>query len=183
MGNSHTDTSKYLSYVLRHSPESIKLVLDTEGWTEVDALIAASAQQGRMLDRTLIEEVVATSDKKRFAFSIDGKRIRAVQGHSTDSVAITFKEKMPPAVLYHGTAKRFMESIRMQGLLPGTRHHVHLSEDMATAVSVGQRYGKPVVLTIDAGAMHAQRFTFFQAQNGVWLTVSVPPSFLHEAAS
>lgn len=169
-----TETSKFLSYVLRHEPQSIGLSLDTEGWASIDALIAAAAKHGRTLGRALIEQVVDTSEKKRFALSEDGSSIRAVQGHSTDSVAISFEEKVPPAVLYHGTATRFLESIRAQGLLPGARHHVHLSEDRQTATSVGQRYGTPVVLTIAAGVMHEQGFKFFQAQNGVWLVSHVP---------
>jgi putative RNA 2'-phosphotransferase len=173
-----TETSKFLSYVLRHEPQAIGLTLDREGWTPIDALIAAAAQHGRALDRALIEQVVATSEKKRFAVSADGSSIRAVQGHSTDSVAISFEEKVPPAVLYHGTATRFLESIRAQGLVPGSRQYVHLSEDVQTASSVGQRYGKPVVLTIAASTMHAQGFKFHQAQNGVWLTANVPPAFI-----
>jgi putative RNA 2'-phosphotransferase len=173
-----TETSKFLSYVLRHEPQSIGLALDTQGWASIDALITAAAKHGRMLNRVLIEQVVSTSEKKRFALSPDGSGIRAVQGHSTDSVAISFEEKVPPAVLYHGTATRFLESIRAKGLVPGSRHYVHLSEDMQTAVSVGRRYGKPVVLTIAAGAMHKQGIKFFQAQNGVWLTGNVLPCFL-----
>lgn len=173
-----TEASKFLSYVLRHEPQALGLTLDREGWAPVDALIAAAAQHGRVLDRSLIEQVVTTSEKKRFALSADGSSIRAVQGHSTDSVAISFEEKVPPAVLYHGTATRFLESIRAHGLLPGSRQYVHLSEEMQTARSVGQRHGKPVVLTITAGVMHAQGFKFHQAQNGVWLTANVPLAFI-----
>lgn len=173
-----TETSKFLSYVLRHEPQAIGLSLDQEGWADVDALIAAANQHGRQLDRALIEQVVETNEKKRFALSADGGLIRAVQGHSTESVAISFEERTPPAVLYHGTATRFLDSIREQGLRPGSRHHVHLSEDVATATSVGQRYGKPVVLTVDAARMHAQGFKFYQAQNGVWLTPDVPAEFI-----
>jgi len=173
-----TETSKFLSYVLRHEPQAIGLSLSSEGWADIDALIEAAAQHGRVLDRALIEQVVATSKKKRFALSPDGSCIRAVQGHSTDSVSITFEEKTPPAVLYHGTATRFLDSIHEQGLLPGSRQYVHLSEDVPTAISVGQRYGKPVVLNVAAGAMHTQGFKFYQAANGVWLTNTVPPSFI-----
>ncbi len=169
-----TETSKFLSFVLRHEPQAIGLTLDSEGWADVDALIGAAAQHGRALDWALIEQVVATSEKKRFALSADGACIRAVQGHSTSSVAISFAEKVPPAVLYHGTAQRFLESIRKEGLKPGARQYVHLSEDVNTATAVGQRYGKPVVLTVDAKAMHVQGFKFFQAENGVWLTAGVP---------
>jgi putative RNA 2'-phosphotransferase len=174
------EVSKFLSYVLRHQPESIGLVLDNEGWAEIDALIAGAAQAGRQLDRAIIAAVVAGSDKKRFALSADGARIRAVQGHSTESVAIAYAEKVPPDLLYHGTATRFMNSIRAQGLLPGSRHHVHLSADAETAVKVGQRHGKPQVLVVAAGEMHRQGHKFFQAENGVWLTADVPAIFLSE---
>lgn len=178
-----TETSKFLSFVLRHEPQAIGLALDSEGWADMEALIAAAAQHGRTLDRALIEQVVVSNEKKRFAFSADGACIRAVQGHSTDSVSIAFEEKTPPAELYHGTATRFLESIREQGLLRGSRQYVHLSEDFPTAISVGQRYGKPAVLTIAAGNMHAQGFKFYQAQNGVWLTLSVPKEFVSESYS
>ena len=171
--------SKFLSYVLRHAPQAIGLTLDREGWANVDSLMAAAARHGRPLERALIEEVVRTNDKKRFALSPDGASIRAVQGHSSASVAISFEEKRPPAVLYHGTATRFLAAIQKEGLKPGQRQYVHLSEDVPTAIAVGQRYGKPVVLTITAGAMHSQGHRFYQAENGVWLTPSVPSSFLN----
>jgi putative RNA 2'-phosphotransferase len=175
-----TETSKFLSYVLRHQPQSIGLTLDSEGWAKIDALIAGAAKAGRKLDRALIDKVVETSDKKRFALSPDGTRIRAVQGHSTKTVALTYEEKVPPALLYHGTATRFLESIRAQGLIAKSRHHVHLSADPQTATAVGQRYGTPVVLTIDTARMHERGFKFYQAENGVWLTDTVPPEFISE---
>lgn len=169
-----TETSKFLSYVLRHEPESIGITLDAEGWTDIAALIAAATHHGKPIDRELIDTVVTTNDKKRFAISEDGLRIRAVQGHSNESVDIQYVEKVPPEFLYHGTATRFLESILREGLKPGERQYVHLSEDRETAVSVGQRYGKPVVLKIKALAMQQQGFKFFQADNGVWLTNNVP---------
>lgn len=174
------ETSKFLSYVLRHEPQAIDLQLDSEGWADIDALIVGAAKDGRQLDRALIQAVVSSSDKKRFSLSDDGQRIRAVQGHSTTSVSLQHAEKTPPDTLYHGTATRFLESILQQGLLPGSRHHVHLSQDISTAIAVGQRYGTPVVLNVDAREMHRQGFTFFQAENGVWLTASVPVEFVRE---
>lgn len=175
---SKAEVSKFLSYVLRHEPQAIGLTLDREGWADMAALIDGARGSGRELDAALIRAVVDGSDKKRFAISADGLRIRAVQGHSTDSVAIAFAEKVPPALLYHGTATRFLESIMRAGLKPGERQYVHLSGDIETAVAVGQRYGIPVVLTIDARQMHQQGFRFFQAENGVWLTSHVPPPFM-----
>jgi putative RNA 2'-phosphotransferase len=180
MNKHHAETSKFLSFVLRHRPDAIGIALDIEGWVNLPELIAAAANNGKELDRDLIHAMIATSEKKRFAISEDGLRIRAVQGHSTESVDINYVEKVPPEFLYHGTATRFMESIRKDGLLPGSRQYVHLSQDETTALAVGQRHGKPVVLTIKALLMHEQGFKFFQAENGVWLVELVPAAFTTE---
>jgi putative RNA 2'-phosphotransferase len=174
-------TSKFLSFVLRHQPEAIGLALDAEGWGGVDDLIAGAARQGRQLSRELIEQVVATNDKKRFELSADGRRIRVVQGHSTRGVDRQFEPRQPPDVLFHGTASRFVAAISREGLKPGSRHYVHLSTDEQTARAVCLRYGLPVVLVVDADRMHAQGFVFHQAENGVWLTARVPPDFLRRA--
>ncbi|WP_251862806.1 RNA 2'-phosphotransferase [Achromobacter sp. Marseille-Q4962] len=178
MSLSRTDASKFLSYVLRHEPQAIGIELDTEGWTDIDTLIARAAAAGKPLTRALLDEVVSTSEKKRFTVSEDGRRIRAAQGHSSAAVAIAYEPRIPPDVLFHGTATRNLESILAQGLRPGERHHVHLSADTATARAVGMRYGKPVVLRVDARAMHAQGHAFYRADNGVWLVAHVPPAFL-----
>lgn len=174
------ETSKFLSYVLRHQPDVIGLTLDREGWAEIAALIAGAAQAGKQLEHETIQMVVATNDKNRFAISEDGLRIRAVQGHSTNNVAIAYAEKMPPEFLYHGTATRFLESIRYEGLRPGSRQYVHLSQDERIALTVGQRHGKPVVLRVKALVMYSQGFKFFQAENNVWLTELVPVQFIAE---
>lgn len=173
------EISKFLSYILRHEPHAIGLELDTEGWADINSLITGAAKEGRLLDQTAIHKVVNNSDKKRFTLSDDGQRIRAAQGHSAPDVNLQHIEKEPPEFLYHGTATRFLESIFQQGLIAGSRHHVHLSQDIPMVIAVGQRYGKPVVLKIEALRMHQQGFKFFQAENGVWLTSHVPMSFIH----
>lgn len=174
------ETSKFLSYVLRHQPESIGLELDSEGWARISSLIECAAAHGKALNLELIQIVVSSSDKKRFAISEDGFRVRAVQGHSTEKVNITFEEKAPPDFLYHGTATRFMDAIRAEGLRPGSRQYVHLSMDESTAISVGQRHGKPVVLKVRSADMHERGYFFFLAENGVWLTEAVPVQYFLE---
>ena len=174
------ETSKFLSYILRHKPDTIGLQLDIEGWADINSLIIGAATEGRVLDQAIIQTVVNSSDKKRFTLSEDGQCIRAVQGHSTPDVNLQHIEKKPPEFLYHGTATRFLESILQQGLIAGSRHHVHLSQDITTAVAVGQRYGKPAVLKVEALRMHQQGFNFFQAENGVWLTNHVPNFFIYQ---
>ena len=122
------DVSKFLSYVLRHEPHAIGLQLDSEGWADIESLIAGAAKNGRTLDIGLVQAIVSSSDKKRFSISEYGLRIRAVQGHSSASVSLQYVKKEPPRFLYHGSATRFLESIRQQGLIAGSRHHVHLSQ-------------------------------------------------------
>jgi putative RNA 2'-phosphotransferase len=173
-------TSKLLSFVLRHRPDSIGLRLDAHGWAGVDDLLAALHAHGHAVDRDLLDRVVAGNDKRRFAFSPDGARIRASQGHSV-AVDLGLAPTDPPAVLYHGTASRFLKAIMAHGLKAGARRHVHLSSDVATARTVGARHGFPAVLRVDAARMAADGHAFYLSDNGVWLTNAVAPRYLDSA--
>jgi putative RNA 2'-phosphotransferase len=172
-----SEISKFLSFVLRHSPEAIGLSLDDAGWADVAELLSKCRAHGTEISRALLEEIVETSPKKRFAFSDDGLRIRASQGHSID-VELGYAPAVPPATLFHGTIALVLPAIREKGLLKMERHHVHLSPDEETARVVAARRGKPVILRIDAARMHADGRTFFVSANGVWLTDDVPPSYI-----
>ncbi len=170
-------TSRFLSLVLRHRPEAIGLELDEAGWARIPELIRLAREHGRELSESVIREVVEKNDKRRFSLSDDGLRIRARQGHSI-RIDLGLEPVVPPEVLYHGTARRFLDSILRQGLLKGKRHHVHLSADEATAETVGRRHGQPVVLRIEAGGMHAGGYAFYVSENGVWLTDHVPVEYV-----
>ncbi|MDH5179908.1 MAG: RNA 2'-phosphotransferase [Gammaproteobacteria bacterium] len=176
MQNQHNKISKFLSYILRHHPQDIGLHPDEQGWVAVDELIQAVNAHGKHLDLDLLQQVVAGNDKQRFAFSPDGLRIRANQGHSI-RIELGLEPAVPPPYLYHGTATRFMQSINKHGLTPGSRHHVHLSADHITAKQVGTRHGMPVVLLVDAGRMHQDGNVFYLSANGVWLTDKVAPTY------
>ena len=139
--------------------------------------MAACARAGMSLSRAELDEVVARNNKQRFAFDESGTRIRASQGHSVP-VDLELEPREPPATLYHGTGASAVAAIQREGLRKMRRHHVHLSPDMATAVIVGRRHGHPVVFTIDAAAMRHDDYTFFRAENGVWLVDAVPPAYL-----
>ncbi len=169
--------SKFLSLVLRHEPERIGLALDAAGWVSVDELLAACRAHGNSISLEQLQEVVADNDKKRFSFSEDGCLIRANQGHSVE-VELGYETAIPPAKLFHGTAERFLASIKEQGLLKRQRHHVHLSADIETATNVGQRHGKPVVLQVESEKMQQDGFVFYLSTNGVWLTEHVPVPYL-----
>lgn len=170
-------TSKFLSLVLRHEPAKIGITLDDAGWTDVAALLAACAAHGVVISRDELAEIVASSDKQRFALSADGTRIRANQGHSVD-VDLELPAATPPARLYHGTVAEAVPSIRTEGLTKRARHHVHMSADTETATKVGGRRGKAVILVIRADAMAAAGHEFFRSANGVWLTDHVPAEYI-----
>lgn len=165
--------SKFLSLVLRHRPDRAGLALDAGGWVGVEELLRGANASGFRLTREELMEVVERNDKRRFALSEDGARIRASQGHSVE-VELGYEPRRPPRLLYHGTAAPFLDSIRASGLNRGRRHHVHLSPDEETAARVGGRRGRPVVLEVEAGRMADEGFLFYLSANGVWLTESVP---------
>ena len=172
-----THVSKYLSLHLRHQPERLGLTLEPGGWVGVDLLLAACAHEQFPISRAELDEVVATSDKKRFAFDDTQTRIRANQGHSVE-IDLQLDPVAPPYVLFHGTATRFLDAILREGLKKMARHHVHLSAEVATAQQVGARHGVAAILEIDAVSMSRDSFDFFCSANGVWLVDSVPARYL-----
>ncbi|MCG2595412.1 RNA 2'-phosphotransferase [Ramlibacter sp. XY19] len=176
-----TTASKFLSLVLRHQPELLGLQLRPEGWVAVEELLSAAERHGRPIGRELLDRIVQTSDKQRFAFNEDRTLIRANQGHSVET-PISYDEADPPPRLFHGTAAANLESIRQHGLLRGKRQYVHLSRDEDTARQVGGRHGKPVVLVVHAERMARSGVKFFLSPNGVWLTDHVPASCLEYPA-
>jgi putative RNA 2'-phosphotransferase len=170
-------TSKFLSLILRHEPERVGLILGDAGWVVVDELLKALNGHDVSLTLDELKHIVATSDKKRFAFREDGLRIRASQGHSVE-VDLEYPPQTPPELLYHGTASRFLDAIRQHGLQKMQRHDVHLSAETRVTLQVGGRHGKPALLTIRAGDMHRAGFVFRCSANGVWLVDHVPPQFI-----
>ncbi|WP_269580741.1 RNA 2'-phosphotransferase [Roseibium sp. Sym1] len=169
--------SKRLSLWLRHQPADAGLVLTGDGWASVPEILNAFERKGLACTREQLQRVVDTNDKKRFELSGDGTRIRARQGHSV-AIDLGLAPLAPPQYLFHGTATRFLSPILKDGLKPMNRHHVHLSADTATATRVGSRHGKPAILNVAAGSMHAAGHVFFRTENGVWLVEHVPPAFL-----
>jgi len=171
--------SKFLSLVLRHSPETIGLQLDESGWADVQELIEKCNKKGSQNQMTgeLLDYVVENNDKKRFTFNEDKTKIRASQGHSI-SVELDLEEAEPSEFLYHGTVEKFLENIKKEGLQKMSRQHVHLSKDRETAIKVGGRRGAPQILTIKSGQMFKDGFKFYLSENKVWLTDEVPIQYI-----
>jgi putative RNA 2'-phosphotransferase len=170
--------SKTLSYALRHRPDELGIVLDENGYIGVNELIHQfNAYSQIQLTLEKLKQVVADNDKQRFAFSADGSKIRASQGHSVQ-VELDYKAQVPPEWLYHGTAAANLPSICKTGLAKRSRHHVHLSNNTETAKQVGSRHGVPVVLLVKALEMHQDGLSFYQSDNGVWLTDMVATEYI-----
>lgn len=173
-----TSKGKFLSLILRHQPETIGLNLDEAGWALVDELLAKLAMHKKPLSRAELEELVITNNKQRYSFNADQTKIRANQGHSLPTIDLGLTPLEPPAILYHGTASRFVKLILQEGLTPRSRQHVHLSKDTETATQVGMRHGKPVILLVNAQQMQLDGFEFYCSANSVWLTEKVPAIYL-----
>lgn len=174
-----TKLSRFLSLILRHSPQTIGITIEKNGaWVNVNELINGINKDGKFhIDMKILEEIVKTDNKQRYSFNEDKTKIRANQGHSID-IDMGFKETVPPEILYHGTAERFAESILADGLKKMGRQYVHLSKDTETASKVGARHGKLYIFKVLSGEMYRQGYKFYCSDNGVWLTDYVPTNFL-----
>lgn len=159
--------SKRLAYLLRHSK-----LPNHKGWIKV--AVVQNELGVLLLD---IQKIVYEDTKGRFEFSEDKSSVRALYGHSID-VNLGLEPTIPPPVLYHGTAEKYIDSIMKEGLRPRKRNFVHLSETIDVAKQVGTRHGSPVVLSIDIEAMISAGYKFYKAQNGIWLTGDILPNFL-----
>jgi len=171
-----TKISKFLSLVLRHKPEVIGIQLDEHGWANVKELIEGINNQYDF-NMKILEEIVRTDDKQRYSFNDDKTLIRANQGHSIQ-VDVELEEQIPPKYLYHGTGKKYVDSICDIGLISKSRLYVHLSEDWETAMKVGSRHGEPRVCRISCDEMIRDGYKFYKSKNGVWLTERVPKFYL-----
>ena len=169
---------KYVSMLLRHHPEEADVILDEHGWTDVEDLIRKVAPKYPLTEE-LLHQMAFGPDKQRYEFSEDWKRIRAVHGHSV-KVDLGYEETEPPAILYHGTAEKYRESIETQGLIRKTRQYVHLSERIEQAREVGRRHGKLVLYKVRSGEMYQNGMKLYRSVSGVWLTDAVPPEYLEE---
>lgn len=173
-----TKLSKTMSYALRHHPEEFNLHLDIEGWCSIDDLLNALRSVNTLQDVAIqdLESMMKHSEKKRFELKND--KIRAYYGHSFD-VKVKYNEKQPPDFLYHGTARRFINSIKKQGLIAKQRQYVHLSSDRNTAYLVGKRHDDyPIILKINAKKAYADGIVFYDANDATWLCEALPITYI-----
>jgi putative RNA 2'-phosphotransferase len=177
MVEKHVRLSRFLSWVLRHDPGRLGLELDRCGWADISKLIECARRGNVHLTREVLFEIVETDAKARYQLSYDLTRIRALYGHSVD-VDLGLAPKKPPRLLYHGTAARFLDAIMKHGISPGKRQFVHLCADPQTAMQVGARHGRPVILVVDSGLMYNEGIELYRSTRETWLVRAVPAKFI-----
>lgn len=176
----YSELSKEVSYALRHAPWEYELEMDESGGVPLEQLLFSLHQTQKWEDVTKEDliEMIERSEKKRHEIYDD--KIRAFYGHSIP-MKIVKEEKMPPNILYHGTARRFMDSIAEKGLLPRSRQYVHLSQDIATAEIVGKRHdNNPQILVIDSLSAWNDGIKFYYGNEKIWLADMVPSKYISE---
>jgi putative RNA 2'-phosphotransferase len=168
-----TKISKYMSYLLRHNPENLKM--DKDGFVNLKELLRKLNERFQV-DENFIREIAEKSDKKRF--ELVGDKIRALYGH-TITVEIKFEEDKTMKRLYHGTTADAAYKILKTGLKPMKRKWAHLSPTIEVAMEVGLRKArKPVILEIDAEAARKDKIRFYKATDKVYLCDYVPPKYI-----
>lgn len=173
--------SKYLSYLLRHNPGSIGLEMFDGGWVNTAELIDKinnSDESDYAVTFEALKYIVDKDNKGRYAFSEDFKQIKANHGHSIKDVKLDYKKANydeVPEYLYHGTSEQNLRLIEESGVIKSmSRRYVHLSKDYDTAINVGSRHGKPVVLAIKKSDLVNNGNSIFLSEDGVYLTETIP---------
>lgn len=171
---------KTVCYILRHKPEEFGVTLDKNGWTSIDELTeGVNRKLSANISQADIESMVKRDSKGRYSVLDD--KIRCNFGHSVE-VIIEDTEQAVPDILYHGTAKRFLKSIKEKGLVPNQRASVHLTDDKEVAIQVGMRYAKSkdnlVLLEIDTKRMQADGYVIQTTGTSTYLTERVPAEYL-----
>lgn len=176
----YEELSKEVSYALRHAPWEYELEMDEEGWVSVEQLVDALNKDMKWIGTSEDDLLVMIDKSEKKRHEISGGKIRAFYGHSIP-MHIKKEKMIPPDILYHGTARRFLSSIKINGLLPQGRQYVHLSQDISTAQSVGlRRDNKPCVLQIDAKRAWEDGILFYFGNEKVWLADVIPSKYITE---
>jgi putative RNA 2'-phosphotransferase len=167
-----TDTSKKLSWLLRHGAPSQGIAMDAAGWVAV-----ADVLEALRMPRSLLEQVIRENTKNRL--ELKGDRVRASQGHSTEGMPVTlegleasWEEVHEDTSIWHGTSVDATRGIAHEGIRPVARTHVHMTD--APGSTVGKRANVDLMLEVSPARLRGQGLRVFRSQNGVVLVRRVP---------
>lgn len=169
--------SKLLSLILRHDPARFGIVLDPEGYTPLDEVLAAVRSRVPTATEADLISVVDTVEPQKQRFTVSDGEIRANYGHSF-AERVAHSPMTPPATLFHGTTMAAAREILKAGLSPMRRQYVHLTTDRLLALRVGSRRGRATILAVDAVRAHSDGVAFYRANEAFWLADGVPAQYL-----
>lgn len=172
--------SKTLTYYLRHHLIDHNIVCDAEGYVSIQEL-----WDKQLITCTLeqIQEVVATSEKQRFALQQREDSlyyIKCNQGHSQqvgsmidDTIALK-QILIPYPHLYHGTFDKYVDSIQQNGLQRGERKHIHCVTSLQPDETIsGFRDATNMIVDIDMKQCMEAGILFYESENHVILTEGI----------
>ncbi len=165
--------SRYMSYLLRHNPENLKM--NRDGFVDLNQLLKKLNERFQ-IDKRFVYDIVEKRDRKRF--EIVENKIRAFYGH-TIPVNMKLAVNENSKVFYHGTTPEAASKILKEGLKPMKRRWVHLSPTMKMAKEVGlRRTRNPIILEIDAEAARKKGLRFYKATDKVYLSGSIQSRYI-----
>ena len=161
--------------------------MDAGGWVTLSDLLAWKRLKSAGVTREHVQYIVDSCEKRRFALSPDGSKIRANQGHSVS--AVKEEELLTPIedaaelrMCVHSTFPKAVEAISRSGLSRMSRRHIHMVDSFEThaesgAIS-GVRRSARVHVHVDAAAAMAAGITFHRSANGVILSAGNADGFI-----
>lgn len=162
---------------MRHKPDSIGITLDPSGFSEIEVLVKAIADQPGW-EWVTEQEVRGLADHDPRRYELEGTRVRARYGHSV-SIDTPGRPVLPPEWLYHGTSPDALEGIRSEGLKPIGRQYVHLSGTRQDAIAIGKRHSEQVaVVTVLARRAHEAGIAFYEVAPSIYLVRELSTEYL-----
>lgn len=171
--------TKSLSLVLRHNKEKA-LTIDERGFAVIDELCSYLSTLSRYPDGFKKEWIAAALEdpsKKRFGLSADGRKIRALSGHSF-KIDLGYAPYHPKGSLYFGTSNLSADEIIKHGLTKSTKVKVRLVESIDHALDIAKtREGEPLIVAVNAEALVQDGFRFELAESGEILSDKIPAEY------
>lgn len=176
--NITTNQSKYMSWVLRHGLNDLGLKPDVEGYIKLSDFIN-TADANYKLNTDIILQIVESCPKQRFAIKKLNEDIfiRANQGHSKkvgellESDKLLIKITKPITGVFHGSYKKHLESIKINGLNRMERQHIHIAK--FNDAKSGKRSNCNLIVYIDMSSAMEDGIEFYESSNGVILTEGI----------
>jgi|APSaa5957512622_1039677.scaffolds.fasta_scaffold114626_2 RNA:NAD 2'-phosphotransferase (TPT1/KptA family) len=122
--------------LLRHTGLHYNLDFDSGGYVSIQQLLRCQVVSYFNLSKNDLDWIIKHNNKSRLGYNEDETRIRCHQGHSgeiyklldIDKIYRRVEDPMEIIPCMHGTYHANLQGIHQNGLLPMSRHMVHLTK-------------------------------------------------------